>query len=69
MSATLPATPLAVNTTPKSRIGSIDLIRGAVMIGSIFVVADPMTLPHLSRVPAAIAGKELVAIGRPDDFP
>src|SRR4030088_939281 len=32
MSATLPATPLAVNTTPKSRIGSIDLIRGAVMI-------------------------------------
>jgi hypothetical protein len=37
--------------------------------GSILVVADPMTLPHLSRVPAAIAGKELVAIGRPDDFP
>src|ERR1700738_3683771 len=32
MSATLPATPLAVDSTPKSRIGSIDLIRGAVMI-------------------------------------
>jgi uncharacterized membrane protein len=32
MSGTLPATPLAVHTTPKSRIGSIDLVRGAVMI-------------------------------------
>ena len=32
MNATLPATPLAISTTPKSRIGSIDLIRGVVMI-------------------------------------
>jgi uncharacterized membrane protein len=31
-SATLPATPLAVDTTSKSRIASVDLIRGAVMI-------------------------------------
>ncbi len=32
MSAVLETTPLAVNPTSKSRIGSIDLIRGAVMI-------------------------------------
>lgn len=32
MSATLAASPLAVDTAPKSRIGSIDLIRGAAMI-------------------------------------
>src|SRR3977135_3601731 len=32
MSATIPAAPVAVNTTPTSRIDSIDLIRGAVMI-------------------------------------
>ncbi|MBZ5663213.1 MAG: heparan-alpha-glucosaminide N-acetyltransferase domain-containing protein [Acidobacteriia bacterium] len=32
MSATLPATSTAVNTTMTSRVGSIDLIRGAVMI-------------------------------------
>jgi len=32
MSAVLAATPLTVSATPKSRIGSIDLIRGAVMI-------------------------------------
>jgi uncharacterized membrane protein len=32
MSATLTSPPLTVNVAPKSRIGSIDLIRGAVMI-------------------------------------
>src|SRR5437588_4495352 len=32
MSATITAAPVAVNTTPTSRIESIDLIRGAVMI-------------------------------------
>src|SRR4030081_1500991 len=32
MSATISATPAAVNTAPTSRIGSIDLIRGAVMV-------------------------------------
>jgi uncharacterized membrane protein len=32
MSVGLHPTPLAVDTTPKSRIGSVDLIRGAVMI-------------------------------------
>src|SRR5258705_7055413 len=32
MSATMPVTPIGVDTTLKSRIGSIDLIRGAVMI-------------------------------------
>src|SRR5258707_5088394 len=32
MSATIPSAPVAVNTTPPTRIASIDLIRGAVMI-------------------------------------
>ncbi len=32
MSATIPAIPVAVNEAPKVRIGSIDLIRGAVMV-------------------------------------
>src|SRR5437588_8535440 len=32
MSATITAAPVAVNTTPTSRIESIDLIRGAVMV-------------------------------------
>src|ERR1700730_11071877 len=32
MCATIPAAPVAVNTTSTSRIGSVDLIRGAVMI-------------------------------------
>ena len=32
MSATLSPTPLAINAAPKSRIWSVDLIRGAVMI-------------------------------------